>query len=689
MVTGAALWPWVGAGRALYWGDFGVYFQPLLHFQREQLRMGTTPLWNPTLFCGTPFAGNPQTGPLYPFTLLLLPVLPASRFLTLSCAAHVFLAGAFFYAWLRMGTQKLAWWPSLLGATAYMLGGYLVTKAQYPNMLQALAWTPLVLLWTERMAARPGARAALGLGLGLGMQLLASHAQITLYTVYLALALGAWRLRGTAARAWLRAAGWGAAGALLGLGLACGQWLPVVEARRGAARQILTLARVDRLRLPFAEWTNFALPHRFGSPLLGDWSGAAPMWETACYAGTLTLALALFALLRGLRAPQRRGETAFWVGVFALSAWLATGTPGGLFPLAYAALPGMTLFHDPARLLLGAAVALPVLGAHGLQGLLEMPGRARPRAASALGAVCVALLALDLGQYARHLYPTQPVAQLENLAALSPVTRALQSDPALASGAGRILCLGAAEADAQFQSWTDYEQNAPRYLTRLADTSLPNLPALSGLAQAGGYEPLALRGSARLASKVALALQSPQTPVQKDVPALLNTLAVRDVVTYAAAPPKVLPGLTPLLTWDDADGAHHGCVYRNPAFVPRAHLFLPSAPPALVLLPLAQDTPDLVAVTVPPHARPGVVVLADTLAPGWHARIDGQEAPIKQSADALRAVPAPPSTTGQRVVFTYRPVSYLLGFYVSGLTVALCVAGGVFFARRRPSGDWA
>lgn len=681
MVTLVALWPWIGEGRALYWGDFGVYFQPLLHFQREQLRMGTTPLWNPTLFCGTPFAGNPQTWPLYPTTLLLLPILPASRFLTLSCALHVFLAGAFFYAWLRMGTQKLAWWPAIAGALAYMLGGYLVTKAQYPNMLQALAWTPLVLLWTERMAQRPSARAALGLGVALGMQLLASHAQITLYTVYLALALGAFRLRGQAVRAWLRAAGWGTAGGLLGLGLACGQWLPIIDSRRGYARQVLTLARVDRLRLPFIEWANFALPHRFGSPLRGDWSGAGPMWETACYAGTLTLALALLALLRGLRVPQSRGETGFWLGMLLISAWLATGTPGGLFPVAYAVLPGMKLFHDPARLLLGTAIALPVLGARGLQWLIESRLGTNPRTAAAVGAACAALLALDLGQYARNLYPTQPVAQLENIAALSPVTRALQSDAILASGGGRVLSIGATASDEQFQSWTDYEQSMPRYLTRVADTGLPNLPALSGLSQAGGYEPLALRSSARLAGAATLALQSPRTQAQS-VPALLNAMAVRDVIMYAAGPPPALPGMTPLLTWDDADGVYHGGVYRNPSFLPRARLLFPSAPGSVVALSLARDTPDLVSVNVPPHARPGTVVLADTDAPGWHARIDGRATPIGQSADALRSVSAPPCATEQQVVFAYRPVSYLLGCYVSGLAVAVCVAGGVCFARR-------
>ncbi len=56
--------PQIVAGRALYWGDIGLYFGPMLSFLHQQLQAGRIPLWNPWILCGTPYDGNPQTWPL-------------------------------------------------------------------------------------------------------------------------------------------------------------------------------------------------------------------------------------------------------------------------------------------------------------------------------------------------------------------------------------------------------------------------------------------------------------------------------------------------------------------------------------------------------------------------------------------------------------------------------------------------
>ena len=81
-------WPQVGRGRALYWGDIGLYFTPMTQFLHDNLRAGRLPLWNPLILCGAPFVGNPQTWPLYPLTALL-PVVSAPYFLSLTVAVHV------------------------------------------------------------------------------------------------------------------------------------------------------------------------------------------------------------------------------------------------------------------------------------------------------------------------------------------------------------------------------------------------------------------------------------------------------------------------------------------------------------------------------------------------------------------------------------------------------------------------
>lgn len=716
LISLAVFWPWLFAGRALYWSDMGVYFQPLLHFERAQLGQGTLPLWNPLVYCGTPFLGNPQMWPLYPATLLL-PWLPASRFLTVSCVLHLALGGAFFWLFLRRGMLGLGPWPSLLGAAAFMLDGFVVTKAQYPNMLQAIAWTPLILLLTERLIVARNARAALGLGLALGLQLLAAHAQMTLYTVYLALILAVFRLWGHDKHAWLQSAGWGIAALCVGLGLSCGQWLPVVEARRLAVRQALSLARVNRLHLPWVELTNFVLPYRYGSPLQGNYGGAGAAWETACYAGTVTVVLAIAALVYCLRVPPARRETFFWLAVFAASLWLAAGISGGLFPVVYALVPGMKLFHDPARFLLGTAIALPVLGALGLQAVLLSPRLPSPRLAHWAGAACLLALVLDMAPYDRGLYPTLPVQTLEDPAQGSGVVRALRADPVLASRAGRVLAIDNDAALEQFQSWTDYQAHLPGYAPRLAQTMMPNLPVLAGIAEAEGYEPLVLARSARLSSVAVNSLRAQSSGhVSSQYPApvapLLGWMSVRAVVAYRPQPPRPIPGLAPLLTWADADTVHHGFVQTNTLWQPRARVYpawqvVPiSAPfalsPALLSNPaveghapasraapgpplpatLTRDDPDCVAVALPAASLPsgGLLVLADTQFPGWHASIDNHPAPLLRANGVFRAVVVP--ARARRVVFSYQPVSVRLGLYISLLTTALLLAGGLRYARK-------
>lgn len=718
---------WLFAGRALYWGDTGLYFYPMMRFLRGELRQGVFPLWNPYVLSGTPFLGNPQVWPLYLGTLLL-PVMPASVFLTVSCVLHAFLAGLFFFLFLRCGRLRLSLWPSLLGAVAYMFGGYLVGKAQYPNMFQALAYVPLVLWLAERLALRPRLPAALTLGTAVGVQLLAAHAQVTAYTLYLALFYGLFCWVTSAPRPRLASLlGGSLVAGTVALALSCGQWLPTLAARAYSARQALPLENVNRLHLSFAELSNFGLPLRFGSPLRGDYSGPGAFWETACYAGTLTLALALFGVLRGVSASKTRRETLFWLCVFTVGVWLALGLDGGLFRLVYAVVPGMKLFHDPARFLFSASVALSVLAASGLQTAMDgLDARGWGRRASWLGGLAVGLTVLDLSGFVGGIYPLKPVSEIENQATLSRIVPALRADAAVASGAGRILTIDDINADSVLVSWTDFGQTDPQGLARLTDTLLPNSAMSVGLHDAGGYEPLALRdsgGLSRLATELTKAqARGPSGPSQAYTGAasLLAAMGVRFVVAYRPRPLHDIPGLT--LLFSLRDGPNTIFVYRNEAFLPRARLYdawrvVPHTSPADMVemalregggptpwlrpridgpvpamsasdtvptpLPLIDDEPDRVSVVVPPSARPRVLMLADTAFPGWRAALDGRPVPVLTADGAYRVVSVPPSARDGRVEFVFRPEPFVLGFYIMGVTLTFLVSYATFYLRRR------
>ena len=88
--------------------DLMLQFLPWRAFGFSQLRAGHLPLWNPHVFCGTPFFGGFQSALLYPLNVLFL-LLPLGAAINWSIALHVFLAGAFTYLWARnRGLRPLA-----------------------------------------------------------------------------------------------------------------------------------------------------------------------------------------------------------------------------------------------------------------------------------------------------------------------------------------------------------------------------------------------------------------------------------------------------------------------------------------------------------------------------------------------------------------------------------------------------
>jgi hypothetical protein len=77
----------------------------------------------------------------------------------------------------------------------------------------------------------------------------------------------------------------------------------------------------------------------------------------------------------------------------------------------------------------------------------------------------------------------------------------------------------------------------------------------------------------------------------------------------------------------------------------------------------------------------GVLLLADTFYPGWRAWINGKEAKIRRVDGWMRAVSVPKGES--RVLFSYRPASFVWGLRVggAGLLLALAVLG--VWARQR------
>jgi len=446
-------------GRVFFYGDLALYFLPELAFLRDELLAGRIPLWNPYVNCGQPFVGNPQTWLLYPSTLLLL-LFSAERTVALSTVLHVLWAGWGMQAFLR--TRSLGPVAAALGAVAFAFGGAFVSKAQFPNMLQAMSWLPWLLWGAERVLAKNALGRVAALGLCVGLALLAAHAQVTLMQLYLAVAWVIFRLVSLPRRERLGVFGALALAALLGLGLALAQLLPVIEYAGTSTRPHLGLREANRFYLPWKELWLLVAPNSFGNPAMsGGWFGKGNFWEPCCYIGLIPLVLAFCG--RGSR------ERIFWIGAAFLCFWLALGRSAGLFTLAFYVLPGVKQFHDPARWLYLGTFALAVLAAQGLE---------RVRVKEPVKWALVLLAIADTVFFARTLHPTCDPAELSGIA---------QAPPPLA---GRVFHLRPYEAWKYIAPYKHYREVS---LTKLFAQPTPNMLLGSHTRQAGGYEPVARR----------------------------------------------------------------------------------------------------------------------------------------------------------------------------------------------------
>ncbi|HEY3108860.1 MAG TPA: hypothetical protein VGL23_08915, partial [Chloroflexota bacterium] len=383
-------------------------------FARAAFESGQLPLWNPYEFAGMPFLAGGQSGSIYPLGVLFY-LLPVERAYGPFMALHLYLGGAFAYAFARaLGARPVA---ALLGGLTFAFSAFLVVSFTWPMIVSAAIWLPLLLLLVElivagaergRSAAGLAALALVG-GALLGLQILAGHLEISFYAAFALLfyalarlGLGPLRERrvGAAARALAALATMG----LLGPALAAIQIVPFYELIGQNFRSgFVDLPTVLSYALPPWQVATFLVPDLFGNPshheyfsLLERGLKLAPastdpphtIWwgqpknyvEAASYLGLLPLALALAAVWR-LRSRQVAALAA--LGLWSLS--LAFGSR--LYGLLFLAIPGVDQLHTPFRWIYPYTVAVAALAALGAEALARRPSASWARVGAALAAV--------------------------------------------------------------------------------------------------------------------------------------------------------------------------------------------------------------------------------------------------------------------------------------------------------------
>jgi hypothetical protein len=302
---------------------------------------GDLPLWNPYVFCGSPFLADPQARAAYPISLLLALFDPA-RALGYDIAIHVFVALLGMYVFLRIaGSTTLG---SLIGAFAYGMSSFFAMRMGHPTFLASASWIPFFFYAFER-AQRVERSGTVMLTIFLALGYLAGFPQIFLFgalaLVVYALVISLSDGLGTGRCMWLKSVRILSVSAGLSLLLVGIQLVPFWELIRNSVGLGIDL---DMMKAFFVSkpllLVRSVVPSFFGNPVEGTrWLSLLdvrihpynPGFLVYCGIGALVVALGSLALMR-VSARIR----ALFV-LLALSVGIASS--GFLLRIGYAVMP--------------------------------------------------------------------------------------------------------------------------------------------------------------------------------------------------------------------------------------------------------------------------------------------------------------------------------------------------------------
>lgn len=328
------------------------YFQPLRWFTAQELQAGRLPLWNPYNASGEPWLANPQTGVFYPPSWLFL-VMPFATASMLFLLAHLVILGWGGYLLFRRTASEGA---ALLGASALMCSGPVLSLLDVSNNLATLAWIPLA-LWCARERAWRRGGIVLTLAFLGGEPFFAALAALLYVVAAFASRVPApsasaapddsVSAEGDVGGARDRIRGIALTG-LLAFGLSAIQLFPFLEMvgrsdRAAGLHEETVLAH----SMAWTDWLRIALPPKLDDTAIDP--ELTQQFIPLLYVGMLVPALAVLGVRR---------RTLPWLALLAFAVVVSLG------PRLLAQLP-LTLFRYPARLVPFGAIAIAALAAAG------------------------------------------------------------------------------------------------------------------------------------------------------------------------------------------------------------------------------------------------------------------------------------------------------------------------------------
>lgn len=721
------------SGSAFLWEDFKEFTYPNEVFAARNFMNGSLPFWNPFSFNGMPFLADLQIGFFYPGNILMY-VLSGGT-LGVWLAQFVVILHyplAMFGAWKLSRSLGISSWGSLVSGLAYGLTGMMVVHMIHPNVVEHLAWFPLIFYFFRRGLVERSWFHALAAGTTLGVAMLTGHPQSALYIVLFLFAYTCYQFVADIRSQDAAPRTGGVVQALLcaalpiavGVGFFAIQLLPSQELAGLSERAVMPYEKTLEGKLEMGQLLTVVAPKYFGTAG-GNEAKAQEnpwwfppekryfYWETAIYFGVTTLLLSIV----GLASRRLGGMGWFLAAMGALGLFYALGDGFFVHPIM-GRLPLFSSFRIPTRMAIYLSLGAAVLAGAGVDRMVRgVADNGLARVALIAGGVVVAMALFVVTGMANTMF-NPPEALIAGrgatgvpgllLGALTALVAwlALRDKISATATGGVVVALVIidlalfgigqnsakenpekdvyAAADAQF---TMLKATPPDKLFRVSMRNeqgmlMPrNQGPYSGIMLYEGYNPLLL------------ARRVPPTASVSDAFDLLD-------IRYG-------------LGMDSATG-NTGLVER-PTALPHARMVYNAVvvPPAEAKEKLAggsidtrstvmlEEDPGLkldgtgtgtatiidysaghIAVDVKSD-KGGVLVLSEIWYPAWQVTVDGAPAKLLQANYSLRGVAV--AAGNHRVEMVYESTAFSTGRVVTIVTAVVAVAGMVVLARRKKS----
>lgn len=660
-------------GRSDAW-DFSFATKFLL---AESLKADTLPTWTAQLGTGFPLIGEGQIGAFFLPNLILFRFFAPALAYNLSLVAALAIGASGMYLLLRR--FSLGWLSALFGGLTFGLSGVLVPQLTHHTLIQGITLMPAILAACDMLLSKPSLKRIALFAFLASQQMLAGFPQATFITMLLVFSYAAWVSVQKKRITLLMPI---CAAALLALGLGAIQLVPSYEfLRESSVAEGFSPGDATFFSYPPTHVKTLLSPYLLGNPKEGTYPpyttfDGSIFWENTGFFGSVGLALSLAGIVLLLR--RRKHPTQFFVWAAALAFLLMLGKYSPLY-IVFSFWP-FHLFRVPSRFLWVFILALIVLASYTLDYIVAR----RHRGFLVLGSLLLVVNTLQLfsvwkgyhmvGDETVWLTPPKTISSVAPNARIYTIGTTIPHNKAFLT-----------------QGWQD-----PSPYLKLRGALAPDANVIWGMPSLEVYAGRQLRRQGILASIIAseIAVSEAGATVSATATNLLRAGGVGTIISalpLTITPPMppsfseggievyLLEGATRAYLATDVRAAETlsqaATILKDNTFIAGRSVLLANSDAKGIATSsgtarVLSETNTTLTLEVDASGE-GLLVVADTLYPGWIALVDGVPAPILPANLSYRAVVVPAGA--HTVSFVFRPRSLYIGAIISGITALFTV----------------